>query len=211
MLQGPCYPCTKPPEPFRLFAKKEYKEGVKTNSYEINLESKPFDNNVRKPALNWFTPHYNRWGYEKDSPWTTTTSDMLNQRFLLEEETINPNKKIISYYTYHDKLDCNSLEKSSCISQYAVNDYITTMQYSYKPKHKMKLNRHFIKETPFNLNRKFVMKTITASNNKFWDDDHLEEIELLHRYKPDRLISYNFMTGCQSDGTPLPEDRYTKV
>ncbi|KAL3282453.1 hypothetical protein HHI36_005637 [Cryptolaemus montrouzieri] len=206
------YPCETAPKEWKLFAKKTYGEKVKTDSYEINLESKPHDNDIRNPKLNWFLPHYNRWGYEQEAPWTTTTSDMLRQ-CLTHQEMKNPKKKFLSYYTYHDKLDCEEkkfFERDACVpTLFRANDYATTMQSSYQPLRGYKTERLAIAKTPFLVNRRFLIENPRASRNKFWDDDHLQEIELLHKYKPHRQLSYNFMTGYQSDGTPLPKDRFT--
>ncbi|XP_044750327.1 uncharacterized protein LOC123310750 [Coccinella septempunctata] len=204
------YNCVDLSGSWNLYAKKEYNEKVKTSLYEINLESKPFDNDVRNPKLDWFLPHYNRLGYDEHFPWITTTQDMLSQR-LTAQETPNPNKKFLGYYTYHDEIEYLKKKKNPCPSQFAVNDYITTMQNSYKPQQGYITERLAMTETPFFMNRRFRIENRRESRNKFWDDDHLQEIKLLKEFKPNRQLSYNFMTGCMSDGSPISRNLYTKI
>ncbi|XP_045478479.1 uncharacterized protein LOC123683460 [Harmonia axyridis] len=201
------YYCKHVTDPWIFHAKKLYNEKVKTDSYEIDLQSRPFDNDIRKPKLDFFLSHHNRFGYDEHLPWITETQDMLSQ-IHRAEEIPNTNKKLLGYYTYHDQ---EEIKLGKCPSPYAISEYITTMQNSYKPQRGYITERLVMAQTPFFVNRRFKILNPRESRNQFYDDDHLEEVALLHEYKPPRQLSYNFMTGCMSDGTAVPKNLYTII
>ncbi|XP_017769517.1 PREDICTED: uncharacterized protein LOC108557503 [Nicrophorus vespilloides] len=192
-----------------MYTKNRYHPIVKNSDWHHFYESLPIDNNPYckyHPDLN--ASHYDHLGQEKCICYATEMSDMMRQ-LELKDNYINrsPDKKVINYFSFKDTTSCDA-PNYSMFPTVCADNYVSTMQKSYKTSYPYKMHRISIPKRPFMETRKVKKEDPTSSMKKFYDEDCIETIKLLQKHKAHRFNSYDFCKGHYQDGTvPLDENK----
>lgn len=109
---------------------------------------------------------------------------------------------MIFHIYYYSTLACEStLHEQKYCPERCGGDYITTMQDSYGPPEPFCMKRLSMPIPPFLKYRKLAQPIPEQSENKFYDEDFIPYLKKLQEYKASNFISFNPMTGKNSDGS----------